>query len=215
MITEGLVALIWAAVSAYFFFDGGAAEAGSSISAQAPEVVTKVSKGWLGIFGGILAMLGVVAAPITSGDTALRSARIITADFLKIDQKRVRNRLFTCIPIFIIVALLLWFNMSDAQGFNKIWGWFGWANQTLSVFMLWTATIYLSKRKKGKYYFITLIPSSFMTSVVTTYFIIPKTHLLPSSWTFPLGVAVFIVSLVLFDLWRIRRTRKLKMKSTK
>ena len=215
MITEGLVALIWAAVSSYFFFDGGAAEVGSSISAQAPEVVTKVSRGWLGIFGGILALLGVVAAPITSGDTALRSARLISADFLKIDQKRVRNRLLTCLPIFIAVALLLRFNMSDAQGFNKIWGWFGWANQALSVFMLWTATIYLSKRKKGKYYILTLIPSSFMTSVVTTFFFVSKTHLLPSSWTSFLGVATFLASLVLFDLWRIRRTRILKMKSTK
>ena len=215
MITEGLVALIWAAVSSYFFFDGGAAEVGSSISAQAPEVVTKVSMGWLGIFGGILALLGVVAAPITSGDTALRSARLISADFLKIDQKRVRNRLLTCLPIFIAVALLLRFNMSDAQGFNKIWGWFGWANQALSVFMLWTATIYLSKRKKGKYYILTLIPSSFMTSVVTTFFFVSKTHLLPSSWTSFLGVATFLASLVLFDLWRIRRTRILKMKSTK
>ena len=83
MITEGLVALIWAAVSSWFFFDGGAAEVGSTTAAAAPAVVTKVSEGWLGIFGGILAIIGVVAAPITSGDTAFRSARLIVADFLR------------------------------------------------------------------------------------------------------------------------------------
>ena len=85
MITEGLVALVWAAVSSYFFFDGGAAEVGSDLSAAAPTVVTKVSQSWLGVLGGILAILGVVAAPITSGDTAFRSARLIIADFLNLD----------------------------------------------------------------------------------------------------------------------------------
>ncbi len=208
MIMEGLVALIWAAISSYFFFDSGAAEVGSSLSAQAPEVVTKVSTGWLGIFGGILAILGVVAAPITSGDTALRSARLITADFLKIDQKKVRNRLLTCLPIFILVAILLKINMSDSQGFNKVWGWFGWANQTLSVFMLWTATVYLAKTKKGQFhYFLALIPASFMTSVAVTYFFVSKTGILPAGWTFTVGLATFLLSLIAFDLWRIHRLK--------
>ena len=110
MITEGLVALVWAAVSSYFFFDGGAAECGSDITAAAPTVVTTVSKTWLGILGGVLAILGVVAAPITSGDTALRSTRLIIADFLKFNQRPVRNRLVISIPLFIVTALLLWFN---------------------------------------------------------------------------------------------------------
>lgn len=92
MITEGIVALIWAAVSSYFFFDGGMAECGAD-GAQAPEVVTSVARSWLGVFGGVLAILGVVAAPITSGDTAFRSARIILADYFKLDQKKKANRL--------------------------------------------------------------------------------------------------------------------------
>ena len=94
MITEGLVALVWAAVASYFFFDGGAAEVGSDISAAAPTVVTKVSQSWLGVLGGILAVLGVVAAPITSGDTAFRSARLIIADFLHLEQKSMVKRLY-------------------------------------------------------------------------------------------------------------------------
>ena len=168
MITEGVVALIWATVASWFFYDGGAAEVGSSMAAQAPEVVTAVSKGWLGFVGGILALLGVVAAPITSGDTAFRSARLIVADFLHFSQKPIRNRLLVSIPLFAIAALLLWFNVADAQGFNTIWNYFGWSNQTLSCFTLWTATIYLSKRK-GFAYWITLVPAMFMTLVCTTF----------------------------------------------
>ena len=99
MITEGMVALIWAAVASYFFFDGGAAECGSDITASAPAVVTAVSKKWLGLLGGILAILGVVAAPITSGDTALRGARLIVADWLKLDQQPIRNRLRISVPL--------------------------------------------------------------------------------------------------------------------
>ena len=91
MITEGIVALIWAAVASYFFFDGGMEEVGAT-SAQAPVVVTSVAKSWLGLFGGVLAILGVVAAPITSGDTAFRSARLILADFIGMDQKKKINR---------------------------------------------------------------------------------------------------------------------------
>lgn len=99
MITEGIVALVWASVSSYFFYDGGAAAVGSTMQAQAPEVVTAVSKGWLGIVGGILAILGVVAAPITSGDTAFRSARLIIADFLKFGQRSIINRLIVAAPL--------------------------------------------------------------------------------------------------------------------
>ena len=149
MITEGLVALVWAAVASYFFFDGGAAEVGSDISAAAPTVVTKVSQSWLGLLGGILAVLGVVAAPITSGDTAFRSARLIIADFLHLEQKSMVKRLYIAIPLFVLSGLLLWYNISDANGFNTIWRYFGWANQTLSVFMFWTATVYLVRKKGG------------------------------------------------------------------
>ena len=159
MITEGIVALIWATVSSWFFFDGGAAETGASLAASAPDVVVKVSENWLGIIGGILAVLGVVAAPITSGDTAFRSARLIVADFLHLTQKPIRNRLIISIPLFIIAGFLLWYNIADEDGFNVIWRYFGWANQTLAVFMLWTATAYLLKNKKGNAYLITMLLS--------------------------------------------------------
>lgn len=210
MITEGLVALIWATISSYFFFAGGAEEVGSSLSAAAPTVVTAVSKGWLGVLGGILAILGVVAAPITTGDTALRSCRLIVADAVHYDQKPVRSRLALCVPIFLATALILWFNIANEDGFNVIWRYFGWANQTLSIFTLWALTVYLSRNKKGFAYMITLIPALLMTSVCTTYICTAKIGLnLPMEWNTAIGIATAAVSAVLFILW-IRKDRSKK-----
>jgi carbon starvation protein CstA len=174
MITEGIVALVWAAVASYFFFDGGAAEVGSDLSAAAPTVVTKVSKAWLGVVGGVLAILGVVAAPITTGDTALRSARLTLADALHLDQRSIGNRLKICIPLFIVVCLLIWFNIADENGFNTIWRYFGWANQTLSIFTLWAITVYLAKNKGKCWYLIAEIPALFMTVACLTYILTQK-----------------------------------------
>ena len=202
MITEGLVALIWAAVSSYFFFDGGAAEVGSDLGAAAPTVVTKVSQSWLGILGGILAVLGVVAAPITSGDTAFRSARLIIADFVKVDQKPVHNRLMVGIPLFVAASALLWFNVANADGFNIIWRYFGWANQTLATFARWTATVYLVKNKKGAWYLLTLLPAAFMSAVCLTFICIDKTGFhLPASINLSLGFGTFLAALALFFCW--------------
>ena len=208
MITEGLVALVWAAVSSYFFFDGGAAEVGSDLTAAAPTVVTKVSQSWLGVLGGILAVLGVVAAPITSGDTAFRSARLIIADFLHLDQKPMRKRLYIAIPLFLLSGLLLWYNIADENGFNTIWRYFGWSNQTLSVFMFWTATVYLVKKKGGLYYLITLIPGLFMTSVCTTFILVDKIGLgLPASTIPWIALGTFAISAILFYLWKSRKNK--------
>jgi len=205
MITEGLVALIWAAVASWFFFDGGAAEVGSDLSAAAPAVVTKVSKGWLGIMGGILAIIGVVAAPITSGDTAFRSARLIIADFLHLEQKDIHKRLAIAVPLFLGSALLLWYNIADANGFNTIWRYFGWSNQTLAAFMLWTATVYLVRKKGGLCYLVTLLPALFMTAVCVAFILVDKTGFrLPISLAPWIGLGTFIISAVLFYLWKNR-----------
>ena len=205
MITEGLVALVWAAVSSYFFFDGGAAQVGSDLTAAAPTVVTKVSRAWLGVLGGILAVLGVVAAPITSGDTALRSARLIIAETLKYDQRSIGSRLAISVPIFLVTALLLWFNISDQDGFNTIWRYFGWANQTLAVFTLWTITVFLSRRRAGLRYLVGLVPAAFMTAVCLTFILVDKVGLGLDAWYAPwIGIVTFLVSLLLFFSWRRR-----------
>lgn len=204
MITEGIVALIWATISMYFFYGGGAADLGQANTLQAPQVVTAVSEGWLGTFGGILALLGVVAAPITSGDTALRSARLIVAEFIHFDQKPIDKRLYICIPLFAVTMGLLWFNITNPDGFSVIWSYFGWANQTLSVFTLWALTVYFVRQKSN--YFVTLAPAVLMTAVSITYLVVA--HILPALGTSVeayvghiLGLAIVVVSLVLFTLW--------------
>ena len=200
MITEGMVALVWASVSAYFFYDGGAEEVGSTLKASAPQVVTAVSNSWLGTFGGILALLGVVAAPITSGDTALRSARLIVSEFLHFDQKPIAKRLMICIPLFVVTSLLLWFNIANEDGFNVIWNYFGWANQTLAVFTLWTLTVYLVRQKKP--YIITLIPALFMTTVCGTFLAVsPIAFGLSTTVSYIIAVVVFLFSLGWFVRW--------------
>ena len=191
MITEGLVALVWASVSSYFFFAGGAAEVGSEMTAAAPVIVTDVSTNWLGVFGGILAVLGVVAAPITSGDTAFRSARLIIADALHLDQKRKRNRLFIALPLFAAAFVMLHYYVADENGFNILWRYFGWANQSLATIILWTIAVYLRcKRKKG-YFLIALIPALFMTVVVCSYICMEKI-----GFNLPLTISVLIGCLI-------------------
>ena len=177
MIVEGIVALIWAAVSSWFFFDGGMAECGLT-SASAPKVVTAVSKHWLGIVGSILAILGVVAAPITSGDTALRGARINIAEFFHLKQDKISKRLIISVPIFVAVGLLLWFNVANEDGFNIIWRYFGLSNQMLATFTLGAATVYLSRKYHGGLQFlITGIPAIFMFTVCMTFFCVDQTCL--------------------------------------
>ncbi|MCQ2203975.1 MAG: carbon starvation protein A [Bacteroidales bacterium] len=205
MITEGIVALIWATISMYFFYGGGAADLGQPLTLQAPEVVTAVSEGWLGTFGGILALLGVVAAPITSGDTALRSARLIVAEFVHLDQKPIAKRLYICVPMFLATMALLWFNIANPDGFGVIWSYFGWANQTLSVFTLWAITVYLVRNKRN--YMVSLLPAILMTGVSASYLLVA--HLLPAmgiaagEWSgHVIGLIVAVVAMVLFAVWR-------------
>ena len=212
MITEGVVALVWATVSMWFFYDApqpgyeqiaGAAATGYGTSA--PMVVNLVCKDWLGVAGGILAMLGVVAAPITSGDTALRSARLIIAQAIKLNQKTIVHRLYICIPLFLVAFLALLWQIENPDGFNVIWQYFGWANQTLSVFTLWTLTVFLAKT--GRPYFITLIPAIFMTVVCTVFIVVSGNALhLPATVGYGVGIIVTIVAVVWFVTWKKSRS---------
>ena len=218
MITEGLVALIWATVSSYFFYYGGwkevvSAEEVNNFMAQvqladdktliqyfsAPQVVKLVCSGWLGIFGGTLAVLGVVAAPITSGDTAFRSARLIIAEWLHFGQKTMVRRLMISVPLFVASLLLLIWQMENPDGFNVLWQYFGWFNQALSVFTLWMITVYLARNRKP--YIITLIPAIFMTVVCTTFLIASPQALGRPDFTSVTIIVVAVVALAWFILW--------------
>lgn len=210
MITEGIIALIWAAVSSYFFYGGGNVEMGAETVKAAPAVVTVVSKSWLGTVGSILAILGVVAAPITSGDTALRSARLIIADAAHIEQKHIGKRLAVSLPIFMVTGLLLWFDIAKPNGFDIIWRYFGWANQSLAVFVLLTAAAYLVNNKPGKYYLMALLPACFLTSVCITYICTAKIGFnLPDSTIPYIAVISFVVSAFLY-LLSVRNVNRLK-----
>lgn len=212
MITEGIVALIWATVSMYFFYgkpvpgiDEFAGSVGvNGMATSAPTVVKVICDSWLGRIGGVLAILGVVIAPLSTGDTALRSARLIVADFLHISQRPLMKRILVCVPVFIAsLAMLLW-QVGNPNGFNVVWQYFGWANQTLAVFTLWMLTVYLAREHKP--YIITLVPALFMTTVSTTFiFVSPQALGLSSPLGYLLGLACFVIALVFFVLWKIRK----------
>ena len=211
MVTEGIVALIWAAAATYFFHENGIVDEATGMAYTGAKVATDISKEWLGTFGGILAILGIVAAPITSGDTALRSARLILADFFRIEQKSIRKRLIISIPIFVVTISMLVFSFSNAEGFKIIWRYFAWCNQTLAVFTLWAITVYLVRNRKN--YFVTLIPALFMTCVCSTYIMIaPEGLSMSQTVSYIAGGAVTLIALIWFIYWYKKENTTIKYK---
>jgi len=211
MITEGVVALIWATVSAWFFYGDPAPgyelikAATNGFHTSAPAVVNLVCNDWLGVAGAVLAMLGVVAAPITSGDTAFRSGRLIVAEALKLDQRPIPKRLYVCLPMFAVSILMLVWQIENPDGFNTIWQYFGWSNQALSVFTLWTLTVYLVR--KQKLFWVTLIPALFMTTVCSTWLFVSKQAFNMGPVGYVLGGVCLVVAIVWFIIW-YRRIEK-------
>lgn len=210
MITEGAVALIWAAIGSYFFY--ATPQPGYELLSQvgnggfgtpAPQVVNIVCKDWLGVVGGALALLGIVAAPITTGDTALRSARLIIADFIRVEQRTVKRRLLITIPMFLCTFSLLMWQVSNPDGFGVLWQYLGWFNQCLTAITLWTLTVYLLR--EHKMYYITYIPALFMTVVCSTYLFVSQQLLgLPEIVGYPLGLAVAAVVWGVFLIWHAK-----------
>lgn len=168
MISESIIALIWAAIAMAFFH--GPTELGEQLAANggnAAWAVDVISNTTLGKVGAILALLGVVVAPITSGDTAFRGARLIVADIFNIDQRPIVKRFAVCIPLFVVGYSITLVN------FDIIWRYFAWANQTLAAVVLWTIYVWLARRKSN--YWVALIPAIAMTFVVTCFvFVSPQ-----------------------------------------
>ncbi len=204
MITEGIVALIWAAAAIKFTgsYENLLAQLTAGGGGSNPAlIVNTICHTWLGPVGAVLAILGVVAAPVTSGDTAFRSGRLIAADMLRFDQRSIPRRLAMALPLFVIAAVLMMVN------FDVLWRYFAWFNQTLSVFTLWAVTVWLARRKKC--YYVALVPALFMTCVCTTYILIaPEGFRLPTAWGYVGGAAVTLFLLGLF----IRSLRKDSLK---
>lgn len=210
MVAEGIVALIWAAAA--ITFTGGYDGLHQYLGNSSPAVlVDDVSKSWLGAFGGILAILGVIAAPITSGDTALRSARLIASDFMGIPQKKISKRLLVSIPIFVLCFVIM------LLPYDVVWRYFAWSNQVLSVFTLWAITIWLSDNKKN--FYVTLLPAMFMTAVTSTYIMFAPegfSLLTQSLFGFKIGyafsvgfgIAMSVIFLTMF-LYRAKNKKRL------
>ena len=196
MVIEGVVALIWAAISMSFFGGmEGLAEVMQVQNGNAGWVVNEVSFSLLGKFGAVLAILGVVVAPITSGDTAFRSARLTVGDLLKYNQRPIKNRLLITIPLFAVGFILTRIN------FDVIWRYFAWSNQTLATVVLWTITVYLLQKKKP--YWITLLPALFMTSVVTTYIMLaPEGFALSKPISYGTGFLTTVAVLIFFVIYK-------------
>lgn len=165
MVAEGLIAMIWAAGALVIYNLG--ADAGATKNATA--MVSVISRDFLGNFGGVLAILGVIVLPITSGDTALRSLRMMVGDYFNIDQRKQRNVIIMAAVIFTLVLAALVFAKVDPNGFNILWRYFGFANEALAVFAFALAALYLFGKSDKPYWLIALIPGMFYMFVVSSF----------------------------------------------
>ena len=193
MVTEGVIALIWAAAGCSIYEGATLLEMG----AGGPTTVYDICSKTMGSVGMILAMLGVIACPITSGDTAFRSARLVLADWFHIDQKSFTKRLMLCIPVLGVGAVLGIGNALGKIDYNVIWRYFSWTNQTLAMIVLWAASMFLFKEKKN--YWITAVPATFMSAVSMTYFIsAPECLSLSTAIAYPVGLVLAALFLGIF-----------------
>lgn len=164
MLGEGFIALVWA-TAAQGYYEGPAALQAALSDGGPAQVVFDIATSTMGTVGGFLALVGVVVLPITSGDTAFRVARLILGDYIGLDQRVVRNRYLVAVPLFVAAFAL---NFVD---FAVIWQYFGWANQTLAVFALWTGTVFLARRE-GWWWLMPFFPAVFMTVMTTTFILV-------------------------------------------
>ncbi len=206
MISEAVIALVWAAAGVAFYeTTGGLHEALNNLGQSG--VVYDISFKLMGPLGGILAVIGVVVCPITSGDTAFRSARLILAECTGIRQKELRKRLALTIPLLTAGAIL------TQLDFDILWRYFSWSNQTLATISLWIATAYLIKNSRHKYgSLITALPASFMSAIVMTYILMAKEGLgISSRAAYPAGIAFAVSTLVLYlVVLKIKKDKSLK-----
>ena len=199
MITEGIVALIWAAAA--IKYAGSYQHLIDLMTVDGKNnpaiVVNLICNHWMGSVGAILAILGVVAAPITSGDTAFRCARLIAADFLHFKQNKLWRRLLISLPLFLIASILMNVN------FDILWRYFAWFNQTLSIFTFWAITVWLARKQKN--FYITLFPALFMTSVCSCYILTaPEGFGLPIVLSSIIGISIAGLLLILFIRWYLQ-----------
>ena len=193
MISESVIALIWAAAGVAFY--GATDILNNAISTLGQSgTVYEISNTMLGFVGGALAVIGVVVCPITSGDTAFRSARLILAEITHLDQKKIRNRLIITLPLLAVGAVL------TQLDFNVLWRYFSWSNQTLAMISLWVATAYLLKEGRNRFAsLLTAVPAAFMSAVSVTYILMADEGLgLSSAVAYPAGAGIAVILAVFY-----------------
>ena len=193
MVAEGVIALIWAAAgcSIYAVTDGLSTGLSAILANGQSAAIYDVCSKTMGGVGIALAMIGVIVCPITSGDTAFRSARLVLADWFKIDQSKFTKRLMLCVPLLAVGALV------GHLDYTIVWRYFSWTNQTLAMIVLWTASMFLFREKKN--YWITAVPATFMSAVSMTYFFYAKECLnLGTKVAYPAGI---IIAAIFFGIF--------------
>lgn len=206
MILEGFIAMVWAA-GAMGVYNLGLQEGNASLATGTIGVVCKYV---LGNVGGIITLIGVIVLPITSGDTALRALRMSVADALHLDQKSVVKRVGLAAIIFALVAVILVFAKSNADGFNILWRYFAWSNQTLSLFAFLAITIWMFETGRGKYAWMPLIPGTWYTFVTVTYIVNAKIGF-NVPWTAAYIIGVVVAAAYLFILiWYGKKREAIK-----
>ena len=207
MVAEGIIAMVWAAAGVSFYENTQALlEAGAGVNAVVYEICTTT----MGKIGGVLAMLGVIACPITSGDTAYRSARLTLADWFKIDQKDWKKRLLLTVPLLGVGAIICQID------YSVVWRYFSWSNQTLAMIALWAAAMYLAQNKRN--YWICAVPATFMTGVSITYFfaageclgLLWKPMGIAESVYYPIAVVAGVIAAVGFLALFLKKSAKYK-----
>jgi len=205
MVAEGIIALIWAAAgcSLYAITDGLNTGLSEALAAGQSAAIYDVSLKTMGNVGVILAMIGVVVCPITSGDTAFRSARLTLSDWLGIEQETMAGRLKLCIPVLGAGAILGFGNTFGFLSYQVVWRYFSWSNQTLAMLVLWTGAMYLAMEKKN--FWICAVPATFMSAVSITYFCMAGECLgmIPffknnTAVAYPVGIICAVAFLMLF-----------------
>jgi len=211
MVAEGIIALIWAAAAISFFRTDTAEGFASLVGIGGGNSISvkHMSETILGPVGTVLAIVGVVICPITSGDTALRSCRLMIAEAFNFDQKKLRNRLLITLPLFgAVVGLSIW-NFASPTNFNILWHWFAWSNQVIAAFTLWIITVYLLR--DGKYKFgslISALPAVFMSAVTVTYLLgepnIALGKFISYNIAWIIGLSIAVVSFITYFVFLVK-----------
>lgn len=199
MISEGVIALIWAAAGVAFYGSTGGLQNALATLGQS-GVVYNISTTLLGVAGGALAVIGVVICPITSGDTAFRSARLTLADWFKLDQGRIAKRLILTIPLLLVGAVL------TRMDFDVVWRYFSWSNQTLAMIALWAAAVYLHKHCAKNTSLIAAFPAMFMSGVSSTYILMADEGFkISQNIAYPVGILFAAACMVIFYVRTFRK----------